>query len=141
MRLLLRWSLVLLLLALAGCEADKAEPQSAPTAPTPVVVATTPDRIEFRVSGLNLPSVLIRNVSTLDGTSQVTTTLPYFVALESSRSSVFLSLEVTTTTPPATGNAWLLAQIFVNGNLFREATAAGFMPSVTISGTYRRGGQ
>lgn len=96
------------------------------------------DTIEFRVTG-NFSSVLVRHTNSLDGTSVIQTGLPWFFQITNTKDNVFLSLDVSATSSSQTaGTAFLNAQIFVNGVLFREVTSTSFAPAVSVNGTYRR---
>lgn len=104
---------------------------------TPINVSK--DTIEFRVVG-NAASVKVRYNNSLDGLVQVNTTLPYIVSLQTSATTMFLSLDATPISYPiSTFSPFLAVQILVNGNLFREATASDFqLNTLSVSGTYRR---
>src|SRR6187401_1888692 len=108
---------------------------------TPVTPSTPirRDIVEIRVSG-NATSARIRYSNPLDGLVQVTTVLPYFVSFESVKDTLFISLEVTPVSYGLlTNSPFLSAQVFVNGNLFREAATSDFLlNTVIVSGTYRR---
>ena len=96
------------------------------------------DKVEFRVFGQQLLSaVIIRHTDPANGITIYNGASPYFATINSNQDNVFLFLEAS-----ATGisfNSVLQAQIFVNGQLFREASAQGSAMTVQISGTYRRG--
>jgi hypothetical protein len=100
---------------------------------------STPVAIQFRVTG-NASSVKVRYSNERDGLVQTVTTLPYFTTFTSTSDAVFLSLEVTPLVFSAsTDNPFLAAQIFVNGNLFREATSTSyFLNTIAVDGTWRR---
>jgi hypothetical protein len=103
--------------------------------PTPVVF----DVVEFRVVG-NAVSTTIRYTTSVEGTNQVTTGLPFSVTLRSDRDRIFIALDVAVQIAnPTTLNTFVIAQVFVNGQLFREAYGAGILPSVSASGTFVRG--
>ena len=103
--------------------------RNGPTAPAPVAKA---DIIEFRVSG-NFPQALVRHSDSINGLTQVTTGLPYFASVSSTRDSIFVSLEAS-----AIGTGNIQIQILVNGLLFREANSTTFGPALSVNGTYRR---
>jgi hypothetical protein len=99
------------------------------TTPAPVVKA---DVIEFRVSG-SFPSAIVRHSDSINGLTQVSTGLPYFASVSSTRENIFLSLESS-----AVGIGNLQIQILVNGMLFRESNSTTFSPALSVNGTYRK---
>jgi hypothetical protein len=116
-----------------------------PTSPSPVSPSPTPGnpivntKIEFRVTG-NANGARVRYSNAVDGLTQVVTTLPYTATLTTQESSMFLSLEGTPTSYNFNINyPFFAVQIFVNGNLFREATSSEFLlNTLSVSGTWRR---
>ena len=111
-----------------------------PTAPT--TVSTTPTvvntKIEFRVTG-NPNSVRIRYSTERDGLIQTVTTLPFFTSFTTTSDNLFLSLEVTPISYSVLQFPFLSAQIFVGGNLFREATSSEYLlNTLVVNGTWRR---
>ena len=103
------------------------------TTPTPA-----PTVIQFRVTG-NATSVKIRYSNERDGLIQTVTTLPFFTSFTSTADSAFVSLEVTPVVLANSDSPFLAAQIFVNGNLFREATSTSyFLNTISVDGTWRR---
>jgi len=121
-----RTAALLLLLLTAGCEDNRLRPEG-PAAPTPPEPA--PVRIEYRVNGsIRAVEIVYSNAS--QGTTFVTADVPWFVTFDTRRARTFVYLEASA--PQAQGP--LAAQIFVDGELFREATARGFAPTVTVSG-------
>lgn len=129
-----RIGLLTVLLLGAGCE-DR-DPETGPTSPSPAP-APAVDTIEFRVTG-NIPSARIRVSDPINGLTQVVSGLPYFGATQSTRATVFLSIEATALEPAVVGSGLLVVSIIVNGEVFREASSVGFLPYATTSGTYRR---
>jgi hypothetical protein len=142
--------LLLLLLAIVGASAcrDTTVIYPYPLTPTGPTATTAPrpiaDLIEFRVLG-NANTARVRHTSSIDGLTQVTTSLPYLAHFTSTESAVFLSLEATPTaygsitTYSVMGPPILIVQIFVNGMLFRETSSSDFLLStVSVSGTWRR---
>jgi hypothetical protein len=114
------------------CLADR--DGGSPTAPTPPPAPEpTVHTFEFRVTG-TVRRVDISHASTSEGTTLLTTDLPWFATIRSTRTLMFLSL---TTTSALFEEGTLTAQLFVDGQLFREAHATGFQPSVTISGQWQ----
>jgi hypothetical protein len=113
------------------CKADRDGDN--PTAPTPPPAPEpTVHSFEFRVTG-TVRRVDISHASTTEGTTLLTTDLPWFATIRSARTLMFLSLKVASA-PFDEGT--LTAQLFVDGQLFREAHATGFEPSVDISGQW-----
>jgi len=111
------------------------ECEAPPTAPTPIPEpkATT---IEFRVLGdvifdPGTNGAEIQFGSTQEGTARLLSTLPWFSNTKTFRDSLFIVLNA-----QATGFGVLQAQIIVNGELFREASASGLNPRVALSGLY-----
>lgn len=136
-----RRPLILLLCALVfvGCR-DEINVLPSPT-PTPVTPTPPPapvaDRIEFRVLGTHR-NVLVRHASAQDGTTQVTTDLPYFSTFTTLAPTMFLSLEASTLNSIVTGTPFLQVQILVNGTVVREASSNQSFPTLSINITYRR---
>ena len=124
-----RAALFLLVIGLIGCEDNRLRPEG-PAAPTPPEPA--PVRIEYRVNG-GIRAVEITYSNASQGTTFVTADLPWFVTFETRRDRTFVFLEASAPLFNPT-SAPLVAQIFVNGELFREAAARGFSPVVTVSG-------
>jgi hypothetical protein len=123
--------LVLLLLAgLPGCS-DEINNYTT-VAPTPVA-PPVPDRIEYRVIG-TFDRVTVRHSNQQDGTTQLTTGLPYVTSFTTLAESMFVSLDVS-----ARGEGFLQVQIMVNGAVVREATSTTEDPRLQLNLTYRRG--
>jgi hypothetical protein len=119
-------------------------PSSAYVTPTPLPGSPVPApvgaaKIEFRVTG-NALGARVRYATSTDGSSQVTTALPFVFSVSvAQQSSLFLSLDATPTGYSVLTTAPFMAvQIFVNGILFRESTSADFfLSTITASGTWR----
>lgn len=100
------------------------------TSPTPLPVTHT---IEYRVVGGPLvQDADITYSNAQDGTTTVRSTLPWAATLKTTRASLFVSLQATT--------SWqgkLTAQVFVDGELWREATGDFSQTTVPVlvSGT------
>lgn len=109
-----------------------------PLNPTTPIVKT--DTIEYRVTGSGVNQVQIRYSNSIDGTSIITTGLPWFFTVQNTKDTVFLSLDVATTNTFVGGavGTFLSGQIFVNGVLFREANSTLMYPVLSVSGQYRR---
>jgi hypothetical protein len=113
-----------------------------PTQPTTTTQTDTTNKIakiEFRVTG-NAQSVRVRFSNERDGLVQTTSTLPFFTSFTSTADNLFLSLEVTPISfSQITQFPFLSAQIFVNGDLFREATSTDFfLYTISVNGTWRK---
>jgi hypothetical protein len=100
--------------------------------PTPVPEPAKVHEFEFRVVG-TVRRVDISHSSTSEGTTLLTTDLPWFATIRSTRTLMFMSLVVSSA---LFEEGTLTAQLFVDGQLFREAHASGFQPSVSISGQW-----
>lgn len=115
-----------------------------PTSPTnTTTVNTTPvitkDKIEFHVIG-NALGARVKYSSGVEGLNQITTVLPFQSTITSSNDSIFLYLEAQATLfSGSVVNPFMDIQIFVNGNLFREASSnSSLLETISVSGTYRR---
>jgi hypothetical protein len=130
---------LLALLSLTACNRIYVPSTSPSQVDTTTVVKVIHDQIDFRVLG-NALGAKVRYSNTLDGLLQINTTLPFQISIDSIKDSIFLSLEATPTGfSGATFSPFIEVQIFVNGNLFREASSSSvFLDTVSISGTYRR---
>ena len=103
-----------------------------PTAPTPppVVVPRT-YTVEYRVIGTARRANIIYS-STIHGSTELTTGLPWFASFRTNSDRVFVSLFA-----KAEGSGVLRIQILVDGVLFREASTDGFYGTeVEVSGTF-----
>lgn len=118
------------LLFLIGCGDNNL---LAPSEPTGRITA----HIEYRVTG-NATGVIVRHSSSSDGLSQITTSLPFVLPFDTDKDVLFLSLEATPVSFTVSSGAFTNVQIFVNGQLFREATSNGFFGTVSVSGTWRK---
>jgi hypothetical protein len=129
---------VALVLVLGGCDREPIV-VTAPT-PTPTPAPTTPaapiaDRIEYRVTGANvLSAVTVRFSDPANGLAITSSTLPFIATATNTDPSAFVFLE-------ASGFGFstssLQVQIFVNGRVFREASAVGSVLFAQASGTIR----
>ena len=123
-----------LLLLLAACNKVEVDgSRGSPTSPS------TSSKIEYRVTG-NPTSVRVRMSNDKDGLTQFTTTLPYNTSFKTDSTSMFLSLEATPISYSAlTLFPFLSVQIFVDGDLFREATSNEFLlNTISVNGTWRK---
>jgi len=144
-KLLVLAMLALVISGISGCQEKNyydvsgtgPSPINPPNTPTPTPISAS--KIEFRVAG-NATSARVRFTNAQDGTTILTTTLPYVVTVTTNESSMFISLEATPISYPfTTVNPFMTVQIFVNGSLFREAISEDFMYStLSVSGTWRR---
>ena len=134
--------LVVALLVIVQSAAACRETVVVPTTPAPVTPTTpTPAKlntIEYRVSGTPL-SVRIRFSNPVDGLTQTVSGLPYVVDTATSDTTIFLSLDVTPLSFPfASSSQFLSAQIFVNQQLFREASSTDTTgATLSVNGTWR----
>lgn len=87
---------------------------ASPVAPTPLAVSHT---IEFRALG-TAPGVEITYGSAQEGTTVITTLVPWSASFKTTRTNLFVFL-----TAKAQGFGHLSVQIFIDGELFREADA------------------
>jgi hypothetical protein len=101
-----------------------------PAAPTPPPPPPRVHDFEFRVTG-TLAGATIALTSTSEGTTTITTDLPWFATIKSPRTQMFLGL-----TAAAFGIGTVTVQLFVDGVLFREATVTGIDPKASISGQW-----
>ena len=127
-------SAIALLTFISACDRD-----TIVNVTTPTPVDTGKNSIEFRVSG-NPVLARIRYSTPVDGLTFVNTSLPYVIGLSTTQNTMFLSLEATPTQYPFTITIPVLqVQIFVNGNLFREASSSDFsLNTISVSGTWRK---
>jgi len=136
-------SLLVVVLAFSSCTKiyNIRDRDPSPTAPSPTPPAA-PDRIEFRAFGnTGGAPVTIKFTNGIDGlTVQVANSLPYVADITSTEASIFLSLEGSALVPLLSQPSGILqVQIFTNGRLFREGSAAGFATlTATAQGTFRR---
>jgi len=112
-------------------EACKAARNPGP-APTPIPEPAKVHDFEFRVTG-TVRRVDISHSSTTEGTTLLTTDLPWFATIRSTRTLMFMAVTVSA---GEFEQGSLTAQLFVDGQLFREAHATGFAPQVSISGQW-----
>lgn len=99
--------------------------------PTPVPVET--HEFEYRVNGSVEGPVNFAFADSTNGTTFMSSTLPWFTSFKSNRESLFLSLKVDAFTVGT-----LVAQIFVDGQLFREAVSDGTDSSISVSGQWNQ---
>jgi hypothetical protein len=123
-----------LLLPMLGCKAngnglrDPVNPEPTPT-PPPLPRTIT---VDYRVTG-SIPNTHITYFSTIQGTTQVTTDLPWAISFQTTELHPFLYLAAQSPFENIV-NGNIIVQIFVNGVLFREARGNGFEISVAASG-------
>jgi hypothetical protein len=126
--------LPLMAMLLAGCRSDSTNelrPNPTPE-PTPVPPAPQTLTVAYRVTG-TISNTQITYFSSIQGTTQVKTDLPWAVSYQTTDLHPFLYLAAETPIDNfLEGN--LVVQIFVNGVLFREARGSGFVISVAASG-------
>ena len=123
-----------LLLPLLACSdggrgvRDPVNPAPTPVPPLPPATIT----VEYRVTG-DIPNTHITYFSSIRGTTRTQTDLPWVSSYETTELHPFLSL-VAQSPFENVVNGNLVAQIFVNGVLFREARGSGFEISIAASG-------
>lgn len=130
---------VVLALVAYGCdrEPNRVARNAVGIGPSPV---TTPEvkplHIEYRVIG-TIPDAHIVYQSASQGTTIVTSKLPWVAGFDTLQDTVFVSLNATSTlSQDIEGD--LIVQIFVDGTLFRESRESGFDLDVTVSGEVTR---
>ena len=109
------------------------------TRSTPTDPSNQRNKIEYRVNG-NATSVRIRYSNSVDGLTQIVTTMPFITTITTNEDDLFLSLEATPNSySQLTTFPFLSVQIFVNGRLFREASSNEFLlNTISVQGTWRR---
>lgn len=141
-----RWLPLCLLLTLVGCndagggrrgERDLPGEDPNPTSPTP---APTLNTFEYRVIGNpgNFRRTDIRWSSTQEGTSLVSSQLPWTSSIRTFDNSSFLTLSARQISLGADEDdiTFLQIQVLVNGSVFREASAPGPNASVSVTGQW-----
>ena len=122
-----------LVMSASGCTKNYYPPaaDSANTvigAPTPVVVTHT---IEFRALG-TVSNADVSYGSAQEGTTTITTSVPWSASFKTTRTNLFVYV-----TGTAEASGALTVQIFIDGELFREADRVNLFPGdqVQASGT------
>jgi hypothetical protein len=93
--------------------------------------------IEYRVQGTAI-STTIRYADSDNGMTQVVTGLPWSVRVRSNQAVLLVSLEVTPQSFSSLSPPFLVAQIYLDGVLLREASATTFLQPLSVSATVRR---
>ena len=134
-----RWLLPLLVVVAAACEDHGRRGLRDPPGvdPTPLPPEPMATQIDYRVLGTDVRSVRITYFSSAQGTTQVTTDVPWFLSYQTHADSTFVYLAADAPMSDLLEGT-LIVQVFVNGTLFREARSSGFSPSVTVSGEVTR---
>src|SRR4029434_8689257 len=117
-----------------GCrDSNRADLRDTPTtpAPTPLPIPATLT-VAYRVTG-TIPNTQITYFSSIQGTTQVRTDLPWAVSYQTTDLHPFLYLAAEQPLDNFTDGS-LVVQVFVNGVLFREARGSGFTIAVAASG-------
>ena len=135
----MRYLLALVVALVASGCTDIRTVSATPTGPSgPSAPGYHRAAIEFRATGTALGAI-IRYGTSDDGVTQVTTGLPFVIAVSTTQAQSFLSMDVTPTafaffnTTP-----FLSASIVVDGVLFRQAFATdASLSTLSISGTWR----
>jgi len=132
-------ALILAMATLVACDRTYITNPIQPAPTTPVTTpAITTSTIQFRVTG-NANSVRIKYVTERDGQVQVTTNLPFFTSFNTTADTLFLSIDVTPISYTVLQFPFLSVQIFVNGNLFREASSNEFtLNTISVNGIWRK---
>jgi len=150
MRLIRCLVCVLPLVFALGCSDDCPDPNNTcesrrplpPVGPSPLDPPTTPllHVIEFRVLGTLQQRVDIRYSTTQEGTTILTTQVPWSITHRTSANSSFLTLAAAVDRDDDDDFDFdpvrVQVQIIVDGQLFREADAIGLEPTVTVSGLF-----
>ena len=100
--------------------------------PTPPPVVPEPQTIVYRVTG-TIRNCRITYMSSVQGTSQTVSDLPWIASFDTRADSVFVFLSAEAPMDNLLEGS-IVVQIYVNNVLFREARAFGFNPSVAVSG-------
>jgi len=121
----LRWLGLAALVLTAACTKNYVVPQdtSDTPAPTPVPVTHT---IEFRVLG-TVPLADITYGSAQDGTTMTETSVPWVSSFRTTHTTLFVFLKA-----QSSFSGTITAQIFVDGQLFREASN-NFLGSTNVA--------
>jgi len=125
-------AVVCLSLLAAAC-ANDGNGLRAPLAPSPPPAPPpAPTVIEYRVTG-TIPGTRITYFSSTQGTTQVTTDLPWSLSYTAGAGPAFVYLAAEAPLDNFTEGT-LVVQIFVGGVLFREARGSGFVIAIAASG-------
>ena len=130
-RLVLALVLAALVPACANDGTGIRDPVNQP-APTPVPPPPATLTIAYRVTG-TIPNTKITYFSSTQGTTQLSTDLPWAISYQTGELHPFLYLAADTPLDNFVDGS-LVVQVFVNGALFREARGSGFTVSVAASG-------
>ena len=108
------------------------ERRDAPTEPTPIPIPVARTyTVEYRVIGTARRANIVY-VSSVHGSTELTTGLPWFASFRTNRDNIFVSLYAR-----AEGEGVVRTQILVDGELFREASTDGTLGTgVEVSGTF-----
>ncbi|RPJ53476.1 MAG: hypothetical protein EHM24_32835 [Acidobacteria bacterium] len=144
-------ALVLLLGGAVACSDDCPDPQNVcetrrplpPVGPSPLDPPTPLVHvIEFRVLGTLGQKVDIRYSTSQEGTTILSTQVPWSITHRTSATSSFLTLAAAIDLDEDNFDpdpVRVQVQIIVDGQLFREADAIGLEPTVTVSGLFSGG--
>jgi hypothetical protein len=125
-----RACLLAAVLLVTGCsDENDTRPDDPGAGPSPLPALV---RVEYRVTG-SIKTAHVVYINGVQGTTEITTEVPWFAHFETTRAQTFVYLSAETL-PTNIIDGTLVAQIFVNGELFRESRARGFTPTVTASG-------
>lgn len=103
-----------------------------PTEPTPIPIPVARTyTVEYRVIGTARRANIVY-VSSVHGSTELTTGLPWFASFRTNRDNIFVSLYAR-----AEGEGVVRTQILVDGELYREASTDGILGTgVEVSGTF-----
>ena len=123
----------------AGCDKTYVINPNSPSQTTTTTnnPTTNTTKVEFRVFG-NAPSVKVRYSDPLSGVNQTITALPFSASFDTTLTSLFLSLDVSSVTALTISNPFISGQILINGNVFRQGSSSDVLPSFIISGDWRK---
>jgi len=103
---------------------------SSPSTPTPTPPAVVRHTIEFRALGTTR-SATLQFGSAQEGSTDLSTIVPWSSSFTTTRTTLFVFI----TGRPDEFGFELRVQIFVDGELFREAASDGFGAAASASGT------
>jgi len=125
-------ALVVVALLVPACSDNRNGIRDPVTEPTPPPAPAPTLTVDYRVTG-TIPNTRITYFSSTQGTTQLSTDLPWVISYKTGELHPFLYLAADS--PVDTfAEGTLVVQIFVNGALFREARGSGFTVSVAASG-------
>ena len=119
------------------CGGSRAIPTApSPTSPTPTSPVPAVNTFEFRVLGSVGAKVDIRYVTTQEGTTILSSQVPWTTTVRTTDAASFLSLAARAPVSLDLEETVLQVQILVNGRVFREASEEGIEPELLVSGLF-----